>query len=121
MKNEKINLQSIIDESIKEEIYKQKTSIYNFSKKECLEKIKQQREEDVDWVKNYAKNHTIKKSDLQIVQDEIDLAISDFMKKNKDIDIKNTDIIVKKINGKYVAYIDNKREDKLKEIFKDNE
>lgn len=60
----------------------------------------------------YNKNYVIKR--------EIDLALSEFLKNNKDFDFEKQKIIIKFIDGKYKAFEDKRRKEKIDEIFDDD-
>lgn len=82
------------------------------------DKLKKE-EEKLEYLKKVAEAIRKESSVFDNFKDEISDIIYEFERKNKDYDFKNVDLIIKRRNGKYVIEIDNKREEKIKEIFKD--
>jgi hypothetical protein len=64
---------------------------------------------------SYVEKEPYSKKD--IFRKKIDEAVEEFIDKNEIFDFEKKDIIIKKIDGKYKVIIDNKRKEKLKQIF----
>jgi predicted component of type VI protein secretion system len=55
------------------------------------------------------------------VRKGINDAVEKFLNDNLNDDFTDKDIIVRKINGEYIASLDKKRNEKIKQIFKEDE